>query len=198
MKNEEAIESWLTELLENKDFSELTKTELEKVLAHSSEESYQLERTVILQSKELFLLSDKFEPKPLIIDKKPVGLLSSTIPLYQALLAVAAVFLFMYLAIPFTKIVGSENNNNLRAQVDTLWLETIKYDTIEVIVEKPIVKEKIVYVNQIKDKIESNEEPRLLNVPPSSFSPDLTSATLLNEGRSLKDDAMRLSLPSVN
>ncbi|MFD1552056.1 hypothetical protein DNU06_00850 [Putridiphycobacter roseus] len=198
MKKKEALESWITDLIENKDFNELSTLEQNHVLEHITAEDYALERAIIVESKQLFLLADDYEPKQWLNENRSGGFLSATIPLYQALLAIAAVFLLLYIVFPFTRVVTEENGSHLTAQVDTLWLETIRYDTVEVVLEKEVVKEKIVYVSQAAGQVGNKEKPRLFNVPPSNFKPDLNAINFPNKGFSLKDDSMRISLPNVN
>ena len=90
-KNINNEETRLFDLIESTNFSDLSITERSFVEAQMTEEDYNLQRRIITDSSNLF--SNNVEPIPLLI---PSNKKVRTIPLYQALLAIAAVFIFFF------------------------------------------------------------------------------------------------------
>ena len=185
-------ESKLHDLLNEKDYSDLSNTEVEFVLIHSSKEDYVLERAVILNAKTLFHEDEDVNPAPLIIplSYNNTGL-NKEMPIYQSLLLVAATIIIMLMIFPVnnnTIIDGTKTEYIVNTDTIQIEKEVIKYDTIYQTVEKPIYINKEVYV-QSKYCIEPiQEEPRLLNTNTRLSLPDLTKISTSNKGSSMKDD----------
>jgi len=79
----------------------------------------------------------------------------------------------------------------------TVVKQLVKYDTVETIVEKPVIKEKIVYLPAKQQTNLVDEPPRLLNVPVTNQSVNFSKSSLQNKGVSLKDDKMVVNLPRI-
>ena len=195
MKNEKDIQK-VQSLLENKDFDQLSVSEKEIVENTMTEKAYTERRAAIVGAIALFSEANMHEPKPLIIPASSHFLLAP-IPLYQVLVGIAAIALLMLLIIPLKKIEMPKNNVQYVTVYDTLEVVKTEYDTIETIIEKPIFKEKLVYVNQTDNMKPIEEEPRLFEVPRNSQYVSLSPETIQNKGISMKEDTMLISLPRV-
>lgn len=198
MKGNKSDENTILDLLETTDFEMLTSEQVELVLLEVTEEDYKLKRTIIQQSAVLFNESDNYNPKPLVIPAKPKTFMTATIPLYQALLSVAAILMFMLLAYPFINVSTNPVSEVSEIRVDTVKTEVVKYDTVEVIVEKPVVEKKIVYVEVPVANTQAREMPRLLEVPQSFVAPNISENTIRTKGVSMKKDSAIINLPVLN
>ena len=185
-------ENRLHELLQSKNFSELNLSDQKFVLSMMTQVDYDLEREVIVVAPFLFEDEEKAIPVPLIVPQQSKGVLFSSMPIYQSLLAVAATVIFMLLFFPIHTNGALLTNTEYIVKTDTVEIEKeiYKYDTIYQTVEKPIYIKQDVYVDNNStpciDPIQ--EEPRLFK-PSQTFSlPELTEAVTENKGTSLKDD----------
>lgn len=192
MKNDEIFS-----LIEQFDFESLSKQIQIEVLKVMSKETYTCERETILEARSFLALADNYVPKPLLIKTKTTHFLASPIPLYQALVGIAAVVLIMLLIFPIKRIELGKQPIKYVTLYDTLKTEIIKYDTIDRIIEKPVVREKIVYVNHSQDVAILKEAPRLLEVPRSNQDMSFSRHTIQNKGVSMKDDTLLFTLPKV-
>lgn len=178
-------EERLLELLEFKNFDALTTEERHFVLSHFSQETYDFQRSIIVEASENTLSIPTV--KPLILPQKPKkGLM---IPLYQALIAVAAVIVFFVLIWPSnsvqTKIVYRET-----ATKPTTVFKVV-HDTIY-FVEKGLQTATIIYDTVLSTRIENNSLPsetRLLEAQNSFQLPELTSDLFKVNSLSMKEEA---------
>jgi hypothetical protein len=178
------------ELVESKDFDQLTNAEKAVVLAMSTEANYRLERAAILEAQSIYVTP---EPRPLIIEEEKKGIV---IPLYQAILAVAAAFVLGFFLFKTTQTLPSNEKVEPIAETDTVWVENRIIDTV--------IQTKIEYVqlaakSPSPNKEEPSEEktspvaeesisPSAILVNQISFETDLSSATLANKGTSASKD----------
>ncbi|MFK8037062.1 MAG: hypothetical protein AB8B74_02135 [Crocinitomicaceae bacterium] len=191
MKNEE-----IHSLIERLDFNKLSKVQQALVLSEMTESAYNEQRQTILDTKLLFASANSYEPKPLIIPVKSTHFLAKPIPLYQALVGIAAITLIMLLIFPIKRIELADQPIKYVTIYDTLETEVIKYDTVERVIEKPILREKLVYVDHSLSSKILPEEPRLLEVPRTNAI-NFSESRIKNKGVSMKDDTLSLSLPMV-
>jgi indole-3-glycerol phosphate synthase len=191
MKSEKDLD-FIQDLLEKYDFDELPPFTKEKVLTILNEKEYTAERQTILASVALFSEANIHQPKPLVIVKEK-HFLASPVPLYQALIGIAAAVLLMMFIFPSQKLEVSEQIIKYVTLYDTIETEILRYDTIEKIIEKPIVKEKIVFVNNMDLK----EAPRLFDVPRNNATMNFSKETIQNRGVSMKDDTILFTLPEL-
>jgi hypothetical protein len=117
-------------------------------------------------------------PLPLIIPAKEAKVM--VMPVYQAMLAVAATIVVMwFLKFPFEQEVVSATETEIQyvAKIDTVYSEKFLYDTIYKIIEKPTVVEKKVYETRTVVKyVESPSQiaaTKVLNAPQVDMVPDL-------------------------
>ncbi len=170
------------ELIELKDFDQLSNFEKTFVLGKSTENNFRLERTVLVESK---MLHQEIEPRPLILEDEKKGIV---IPLYQTILAIAASF-----ALGF--FLFRSNGNTIEivqkqdfASVDTVYIEKLIIDTL--------IQTKTEYVhlaakNLNKEAIPLSQFKKNTSSVLSSqsrFEADLSSSTLANKGTSATND----------
>lgn len=186
-------EQSLQDLLHTKNYTDLTTTEQSVVLSLITQSEYEIERQVILAAPSIFEEEPKAVPLPLIIPQTSKGVLWSTMPVYQSLLAVAVTIIFMLLIFPIHNESGSfETKTEYIVKVDTVEIEKeiYKYDTVYQTIEKPIYIQQAVYVESNSNPCINpiQEAPRLLHSNPSMNLPELTEQLTENKGTSLKDD----------
>jgi hypothetical protein len=186
----------IQDLFEKFDFEELSPRDRQAVLALMSKEDYKMYRQTVLEATALFSEANEYQTKPLVLPTK-THLLATPIPLYKALIGIAAMALLMLLAFPIKKIPTSEQAVKYITKYDTIETEVVKYDTVEKIIEKPVVKERLVYVNNNQITTIPEEAPRLLDVPRTNQDLSFSPATIKNKGVSMKDDTLIFSLPRV-
>jgi hypothetical protein len=169
------------ELIESKDFDQLSNSEKAFVLGISNEENYRLERTTILEARIIYA---EVEPHPLILEKEKKGIV---IPLYQTMMAVAASFVLGFFLFKSTQVsTGTEKGQPL-AVIDTVYVEKQIIDTV--------IQTKTEYIQLAAKNTTSPKETQPTKPSPSavlssqtSFEADLSDATLANKGKSAAND----------
>ncbi|PHR31194.1 MAG: hypothetical protein COA38_08470 [Fluviicola sp.] len=175
-------ELWWQKLIESKDFNQLSNSEKAFVLGMSTENNFRLERTVLVEAKIAY---QEIEPRPLILKEEKKAIV---IPLYQAILAVAASFVIGFLLFRSDGNTTEIVNGQSLATTDTVYVEKLVFDTI--------IQTKIEYI-QLAAKQENRNEVQ--SVPScdntssvlssqGSFEADLSSTTLANKGTSAAND----------
>ena len=176
----------LQELMESKDFHELSSTDKEFVLNQLTEQDYQLQRDIILESQHLYDDHKKVVAPPLILSNASKSFWFKSHPIYQTGIAVAATILVMFfLKFPGKETIKKETEIQYVSQVDTLVQTEYIYDTVVEVVEKPVIVEKTTYVEVPNATINTTaniEDPkRVLNpgaaYPISTIGIDETSAS---------------------
>ena len=195
MKTDQNIEK-IQELLESKSFDVLTKTERQLVLKELSEVEYRNQYQTILAATAMFAKVDAVEPKPLVLGGTK-HFLAAPIPLYQALIGIAAMAVLMLLVFPIQNITLGEESVKYLTVYDTVEVESVRYDTVERIIEKPVVKEKIVYLNSVSNSISEQEAPRLFEVPRTTHDVSFAGETIENKGTSMKEERVSVILPKI-
>lgn len=178
------------ELIEAKAFNQLSNTEKAFVLSVSSEENYRLERAVIVESKGVYVAE---EPRPLILTEKKKAVI---IPLYQALIAVAASFVVAFLLFRSSGNSIEIVKNQPLASTDTVYVEKLVIDTV--------IQTKTKYI-QIAAKQSNNDAIQPVSPCESTssvlsnqgrFDADLSSSTIANKGTSAANDETRVLMES--
>lgn len=180
-------EERLFDLLERSDFEDLNDEERSFVLSHCTEQEYCFQRAIFTQASDLE--TPELEPKPLLLPvlSKPV----KTIPLYQALLAIAAIIILFICCIPWLRdgqmkqtplVADSDSTRTIVVHDTVLQVQTeIKY------VDRITVK-RVYESNDQLDATYRDDEPKLLNAPQTLLLPELNKDLLSNRGKSWKDD----------
>lgn len=170
------------EMIESKDFEQLTITEKKFVLEMSTESNYRLERSILIES---VLITDDLDPKPLIFNEKRTGVV---VPLYQTVLAVAASFVLAFFLFRSNGEVESGFKIQPLASADTVYVEKLQIDTVlqtkteyvQIATKDPVpAKNEVISSSERTSAVLSNQ---------SDFSADLRSITLKNKGSSASND----------
>jgi len=186
-------ETRLFDLLEQKDYGELSLEEQDFVARQCSMEDYILQRKLIVNAEGLYTSEE--EPLPLSIPVKRKPVLMWSIPLYQAALAVAATMLIFFL-LPDTSsgdAPKTEDPQPLKAKVEKESLP----DTIIRYITSPQIIEKVIYdtVREVISGKTISEEPRILEASNQFVLPQLSREQLENRGSSLKEDNTSYLIP---
>lgn len=188
----------LFDLIDQKNFEQLTDSEKNFVLSFMSQSEYENRRSIISQSKSAFAddvipLAAPLAIQPTISHAK----YKRTINLYRAMLAAAALIILFLLVVPTITNNPTIKNDEVIVQHDTVTIEKEIFDTV--VIEKTvpqIVKEKI-YVQAPTYETCSPEELRLLEtgpVRPVSIDAVLTE----NNGKSITKDETIFLVKDLN
>ncbi|MGB0403973.1 MAG: hypothetical protein ACPGEG_07745 [Salibacteraceae bacterium] len=178
MMNKEQIENRIFELIETKDFDQLTPGEIELVLSAITKTQFEERRNTIINSQEVFSSEKHFiTPDPITLSLLQnqiikesnnnvwfawvIGLLEFKIPVYGVAPAIGLVILFFYLTNGKTRV----------PQIEYMQKEVVVYvpkvDTVynDRIVEVPIIErvEVVKYVERTNGSIsiEFNDQDRM-------------------------------------
>jgi hypothetical protein len=165
-------EERLYDLLEQKAFEALTSEEKAFVLTYLDEQSYRLQRAMLLGTQDSKHTIPT--PKPLVLPRKA----GKTIPMYQAVLAVASVIVFFLFFMPKKEETIRTIYKQAPVQVST---QTI-HDTIVQV--KEVIREKVIY------KTVNENLTQEFTQPLSIIEPMLTQQETQPQEKilSLKDD----------
>ena len=176
-------EERLFELLESKNFDQLSAVEQAFVLGQLSQEAYDLQRSILVEATENELEIPAVAP--LVLPEKQKK--AKVIPLYQAILAVASVVILFVLIWPSnpstTKIIYQKS----KPQTITKFV----HDTVYV-ANSDIATVKYVYDTIYENIVESVPivtHNRLLEAQAAFQLPTLTSDLFRVNSLSLKDDS---------
>jgi len=165
----------LQALLESKAFETLSDDERVFVLNHLSKEEYILQRTILIESKQLH---DAYEPRPLLLNDKKRGVV---IPLYQAIGGIAAAVIISFFIFRSETTIVLPEEETILAQTDTIYVDKMLIDTV--------VEYRTKYLERDSQSTYSGEvNPAKLdnNIPAVNFSapalPQLSSMDLTNKG----------------
>ncbi|ASS49657.1 MAG: hypothetical protein A3D31_01875 [Candidatus Fluviicola riflensis] len=122
-------EERLFDLLDQKDFDQLTTEEKVFVETHFSQAEYRLQRQMIQESSTLY--ETVAEASPLVIPAGKSSFMGTTIPLYQALIGIAAtIALFLSIWPDQNPPSGSQANKPALSKTDTIIQTRIIRDTV--------------------------------------------------------------------
>ncbi len=179
----------LFDLIEQKDFADLTLQEKEFVRKHYSEKEYTAQRMVVKIAPSAFDEEAIVIPFPLKTNPKKSGsLLMQSIPLYQVLLVAAAIVL-LFLLVPLNSNSIETAEPNYLVKHDTIQIEKLVHDTVFTVEEKYIPVEKIVYINTSSVVTCPKPEPRLLESSAIIQLPELEKENIINRGNSLSQES---------
>lgn len=202
-------ENRLLELLESKDFEQLTESESIIVLEHMTKEDYELRRGLIIESSKE---TDSITP-PSSVDTAVFAYLDENddtrvIPIWQSkgfamLLSAAVAAVLVWIILPFKEVEIIKSNPKestvYETVIDTVYQERIKVDTV--VVEKP----QIVYLdkplNQTQNQMCTPIDVKQSNPSMAQSSQpaiDISNIDLSNRGSSAKSDNNSLVLSPVN
>lgn len=178
-------EERLFDLVDQKEFDQLTTEEKAFVEAHFSQAEYRLQRQMIRESENLFETDS--EALPLVIPASGSSFTGKTIPLYQAFIGIAAtVALFLSIWPNQTETAQLPNNKPTLSKTDTIIQTEVIRDTI--IRYKNYRNSNQSVRTEQPDKQVLATQMRLLEANNSVPLPDIASEMNRPAGSSLKDD----------
>jgi len=185
-------EELLFDLIEQKQFDQLSSDEKQLVLSLITEEEFNLRKMLISTAPSTF--EDEVAiPAPLVIPQSSTTpFWKKPIPLYQVFMA-AAIVAFLWLVIPLNQS-GADTHTEYIVQTDTVEVEKWQIDTVFQTTEKPIYLEREVVVDNTIQPTQK-EEPRLLLPGPSSPI-YLNENDISNNGSSLSGENSSALLPA--
>jgi hypothetical protein len=176
-------EERLFELLESKNFDQLTAAEQAFVLGQLSQEAYEFQRSILVEASKNELEIPAVAP--LVLPEKQKKAI--VIPLYQAILAVASVvilFVFIWPSNPTTtKIVYQKSKPHTITKFvhDTVFIANPGVATVKYVYDT-------IYEN-IVESVPIASQNRLLEAQVSFQLPALTSDLFRVNSLSMKDDS---------
>jgi hypothetical protein len=174
--NREEVEIEVFDLLEEKDFQELSGSEQSKVLTVITQPHYELQRRIIVEASE----SEKLVAGPLVIPAK-----RGVVPIWFASIssAAAAAILVFLLVPPANDIEVKVQSASPKVVHDTLIVENTVTDTI---IDYQIVK--------VTETIRDCNETALVQVPVANTGaavvPPIRQEKLVNVGVSAANDML--------
>ena len=181
--NDRNNELW-QDLIEAKNFDELSNSERSFVLGQSTEDNFRLERTILLESKMIYVYA---EPLPLILEKEKKGIV---ILLYQTILAIAASFILAFFLFRSNETITEIGDKQKLATTDTVYVDRLIIDTLVQTKTEYVqlaANQPQVIMNDVQP-IEASGNPSSVLSSQSSFEADLSTATLANKGASAAND----------
>lgn len=172
MNEMDVREKW-QELIESKRFDELSDEQLMFVLANGGETQFKLEQLALQNVKELYVIP---EPRSLNLSEKK-GII---IPLYQAILAVAAAVVLSFFAFRMNDTIVVNTPMSM-ASADTVYIEKERIDTVLQTETKIVTHYVIVPSDCPTAKVQSTHSS--LSNSQAPFNPDLNNLSLANKGR---------------
>ncbi|AEA43553.1 hypothetical protein [Fluviicola taffensis] len=196
----EELHERLFDLIESKSFNKLTKEEKSFVLEHLSEEEYELQRKIISTTSDME--EEHVEPLPLVIPVQKKGFFTKSIPLYQAIISVAAM-LVVFIAIwpresqSSLKLNFGENPVNISVagtpsvQIihDTVFQKIPMFSTVTKIVYDTIT---------LVQEVLKQPDNRQLAVGRMIPQPEISKQLLESKSQPYKDDKVAQFLPNIS
>lgn len=173
-------EQRILELVETKTFSELSDEERILVLNHFTQQEFDLQHLLIHETKSL---TDELHAKPLVLNEKKSGLV---IPLYQAIIGVAASLIISFLLFQAKQSPISESKNVELAIADTVYIEKQVLDTVI----KYEYVDRIVFVdaeNKVSENAPKTPNQQGITIAQPFVAP-LDELKLQNKGLTLVND----------
>lgn len=187
----------LFDLIESKNWNQLTLEEMQFVLLHMTEDEFHFQRQILIEADDIF--EENTDPMPLILPaKKATPLLAMRIPLYQSILAVAATILVFLMLWPKNQEIEQPVIRPIAQQPQEIKTNFV-HDTIVKYITLTQIAERVVY-DTITAVVQSNfksEEPRLFQANNNLPILDLSPEKLEVRGSSLKDENTIGLLPKM-
>jgi hypothetical protein len=178
--------------VETKTFSELSDAERAFVLKHLTQADFDLQHRLIKEAKSLV---EDLEPKPLQLAENKSGIFLP-IPLYQAVLGVAATLIISFLILQTEQSPISKPENKELAIADTVFVEKQIYDTV---VQYEYI-DRVVQIKSEKSVSTNTSSPPVrhdMTIAKPKLTP-LNELDLQNKGVSLVKDETFLLVHEIN
>ena len=187
----------LFDLIESKNWNQLSDEEMQFVLLHMTEDEFHFQRQILVEADDIF--DENSDPKPLILPaKKATPILAMRIPLYQSILAVAATVLVFLMLWPKNQEIEQPVIRPVALQKQEIKTKFV-HDTVVKYITLTQIAERVVY-DTITAVVQSNfksEEPRLFQANNNLPILDLSPEKLEVHGSSLKDENTVGLLPKM-
>jgi hypothetical protein len=187
----------LFDLIESKNWNQLTLEEMQFVLLHMTEDEFHFQRQILIEADDIF--EENPDPKPLILPaRKATSILAMRVPLYQSILAVAATILVFLMLWPKNQEIEQPVIRPIAQQPQEIKTNFV-HDTIVKYITLTQIAERVVY-DTITAVVQSNfksEEPRLFQANNNLPILDLSPEKLEVRGSSLKDENTIGLLPKM-
>ncbi len=187
----------LFDLIESKNWNQLTLEETQFVLLHMTEDEYHFQRQILVEADDIF--DENCDPKPLILPaRKATPILAMRVPLYQTILAVAATVLVFLMLWPNNQAIERPVIRPVAQQKQEIKTNFV-HDTVVKYITLTQIAERVVY-DTITAVVQSNfksEEPRLFQANNNLPILDLSPEKLEVRGSSLKDENTIGLLPKM-
>lgn len=168
------IETQIQLWMETKGFDQLSSEEQKLVLSQMTKDEYILGCKINAEAKLLFNDLNESNPvaPPLITTNESKSFWFKSHPIYHTGIAVAATILIMlFVKLPSKESIRTETKTEYISHVDTIYQTTYIHDTVKEIKEKPVIIEKIKYVEVPSSYSGTFEPNRMLNPAGSSDFP---------------------------
>lgn len=178
-------EERLFDLVDQKDFDQLTPEEQAFVATHFSEAEYRLQRQLISESNTLY--EAVAEVPPLVIQMAHSSVFGKQIPLYQALIGIAAtIALFLSIWPDQTEKTEAQNDKPALSKTDTIIQTKIIRDTV-IRYKNHRNSNQLAQTNRSDDEQFLATQMRILEANTLQL-PEIVNELNRTGGHSLKDD----------
>jgi hypothetical protein len=187
----------LFDLIESKNWNQLSDEEMQFVLLHITEDEFHFQRQILVEADDIF--DENSDPKPLLLPtKKVTPIFAIRIPLYQTILAVAATVLVFLMLWPNNQEIEQPIIRSVAQQKQEIKTNFV-HDTVVKYITLTQIAERVVY-DTITAVVQSNfksEEPRLFQANNNLPILDLSPEKLEVRGSSLKEENTIDLLPKM-
>lgn len=191
-------EELVYDLIESKDWEALTEAEQSLALQHLTREEYILQREIFSAMSENFE-EDLEEPLPLMIPQQRKPFVLRSVPMYQAIAAVAAVIVLFLLIRP-----GAAGANPMQPEGSATPMQAASetkyiHDTVIHYVNTTRKETKTI-LDTVREFIAFPNyagEPRLLEASAGTPAPEINGEKLRTRGPSLKEENTAHLVPKV-
>lgn len=187
----------LFDLIESKNWNQLTAEEIQFVLLQMTKDEYHFQRQILKEAADIF--EENLDAKTLILPaKKVTPILAMPIPLYQTILAVAATVLVFLMLWPKNQQIEHQVIQPMAQQKPEIKTNFV-HDTVVKYITLTQIAERVVYdtITAVVQTSVKSEEPRLFQANNNLPILDLSPSKLEARGNSLKDENTVSLLPKM-
>jgi hypothetical protein len=187
----------LFDLIESKNWNQLTAEEIQFVLLQMTKDEYHFQRQILTEAEDIF--EENLDAKPLMLsERKTMPIIAMRVPLYQTLLAVAATVLVFLMLWPKNPKIEQPIVQPIAQQKPEIKTNFV-HDTVVKYITLTQISERVVYdtITAVVQTTVKSEEPRLFQANNNLPILDLSPSKLEARGNSLKDENTVSLLPKM-
>jgi hypothetical protein len=187
----------LFDLIESKNWNQLTAEEIQFVLLQMTKDKYHFQRQILTEADDIF--EENLDAKPLMLsERKTTPIIAMRVPLYQTLLAVAATVLVFLMLWPKNPKIEQPIVQPMAQQKPEIKTNFV-HDTVVKYITLTQISERVVYdtITAVVQTTVKSEEPRLFQANNNLPILDLSPSKLEARGNSLKDENTVSLLPKM-